>query len=151
MNVKPLLFVNGTLTAGMIGLSTWVWQSIPDSARVPVHWNIEGQADRYGSKVEALLLLPAMAVLLTLIFLFLPRIDPRRANLDASGKLWNAAAIGSVALLAYVHVLLVLTATGRAIDITDYLLPALSALFIVIGNYLPKTRSNWFVSCGRKR
>jgi uncharacterized membrane protein len=144
MNVRPLLVANGILIAAMTGVSAWVWQTIPDGARLPVHWGIDGQPDRFGSKVEALVALPVIAVLLTLLFVGLPYIDPRRRNLDASSKLWNAAAIGGVALLAYVHMLMVLSATGRAIDMGDYLIPAISILFIVIGNYLPKTRSNWF-------
>ena len=144
MNLKPILIVNGILIAGMIGLSAWSWQVIPDGAQVPLHWNIEGQVDRFGSKGEALLFLPGIAALLTLTFLFLPRIDPRRSNLEASGKLWTAAAIGVVALLAYVHVFIVMSAMGRAVDVSDYLIPGISALFIVLGNYLSKTRSNWF-------
>lgn len=144
MNVRPLLFTNTVLIAAMAGISAWAWQAIPETAQLPVHWNIEGQADRFGSKGTALLLLPAIALVLTLVFVFLPRIDPRRKNLESSGKMWNASAIGVVALLAYVHILTTLNALGRAIDIGDYLLPALAILFIVIGNYLSKTRSNWF-------
>jgi len=144
MNIKPLLIANSILIAAMAGASAWVWQSIPPEAQLPVHWNIEGQVDRLGSKTEALLLLPAIAIILTLVFVFLPRLDPRRTNLESSSKMWNAAAIGAVALLAYVHALLVMSARGRSVDVGDYLIPALSILFIVIGNYLPKTRSNWF-------
>jgi uncharacterized membrane protein len=109
-----------------------------------MHWNIQGEADRFGSKEEALLFAPAIAALLTLIFVFLPLFDPRRANIAASYKFWNATAIGAVALLAYIHVLMVLAALGRPIDITGYLVPALALLFIVIGNYISKTRSNFF-------
>ena len=93
MNLKPILIVNGILIALMLGLTVWVWQSIPDGAQLPVHWGLDGQADRYGSKAEALLLLPGMAVFLTAIFWFLSRLDPRRKNLEASRKLWSAAAM----------------------------------------------------------
>ena len=144
MNVKPLLIANGVLIAAMAGVSFWLWPSIPADAQLPVHWNIEGHADRFGSKSEALLLLPAMAFVLTLVFVFLPRFDPRRKNLEASSKMWNAAAIGVVALLAYVHVFLALSAMGRVVDAADYIVPGLAVLFIVLGNYLAKTRSNWF-------
>ncbi len=144
MNIKPLLITNTVLIAAMAGVSAWVWQSIPDGAQLPMHWNIEGHADRFGSKHEALLFLPALAVALTLIFWLLPFIDPRRRNLESSSKLWIAAGIGVVALLAYVHMFMVASAMGRGVDMVDYLIPAMSILFIVIGNYLPKTRSNWF-------
>ena len=144
MNIKPILIANSLLIALMLALSAWTWQIIPEGAQVPVHWNLEGVADRFGSKGEALLLMPVFAVILTIVMVLLPRLEPRRRNLESSSKLWNAGAIGAVALLAYVHALLLVAATGRQIEIFDYLLPAISALFIVLGNYMSKTRSNWF-------
>jgi len=97
-----------------------------------------------GSKSEALLTLPAIATALTLLFLVLPRFDPRRKNLEQSGKLWNAAAIGIVLLMAGLHLFLALTATGQVHDIRNFLLPGLAGLFLILGNYLGKSRSNWF-------
>jgi len=144
MNIRPMLIANGLLIALMVALSVWAWQMIPDGAQVAVHWNLDGQADRFGSKGEAFFFLPVMAVILTIVMAVLPRFEPRRGNLAASAKLWNAGSIGATALLAYVHGLLLLAALGRRVDILDYLLPAISVLFIVIGNYISKTRSNWF-------
>lgn len=144
MNYKPMLIANCIIIALMLALSAWIWQSIPDGAQVPVHWNLDGQADRFGSKAEALLFLPILAAALTFAMWLLPRFDPRRRNLEASGKLWTAATVGAVGLLAYLHVLLTLIAVGRPIDMIDYILPGICALFILIGNYISKTRSNWF-------
>jgi immunity protein, SdpI family len=144
MNVRPLLVANGGLIAVMAGLSAWAWNQIPDDAKVPVHWNIEGVADRMGSKTEALLVMPGLAALITLLLLVLPYLDPRRAHLEASGKFWNAVAIGVVLLMAYLHALLIMSTLGRHIDMLGAMIPALSLLSLVIGNYLAKTRSNWF-------
>lgn len=144
MNLRPMAIANGVLIAAMAGVSAWAWTRIPDTARIPVHWGIDGAPDRFGSKLEALIALPAVAALITLLLLALPWIDPRRANLEASAKFWNVVAIAVVALLAYVHVLLVAGALGKHIDMMNAMIPALSLLFVVIGNYLSKTRSNWF-------
>ena len=144
MNVRPLLIVNGGLIAVMAGLSAWTWNQIPDDAKVPVHWNIEGVADRMGSKTEALLVMPGIAAAITLLLVVLPYLDPRRAHLEASAKFWNAIAIGVVLLMAYLHALLIISTLGRHIDMLSAMVPALSLLALVIGNYLAKTRSNWF-------
>ena len=144
MNVKPLVIVNSVVIASMAALSVWAWQSIPGDAQIPVHWGLDGVPDRYGSKVEALIVLPIIAAVLTAIMWFLPRIDPRRAHLESSAKMWNAVTIAIAGLLAYVHVLLVLGAMGRRFDMTDYMIPAIAVMFIIIGNYISKTRSNWF-------
>lgn len=144
MNVKPLLIVNGILIAAMVGLSLWAWPSIPADAQLPVHWNLEGVADRFGSKEEALFSIPIISAMLTLIFLVIPRFDPRRKNLEQSAKLWNAAAIGVVLLAGAIHAFLVFSALGYDFRVTDVVVPGIAGLFVLLGNYLGKTRSNWF-------
>jgi len=144
MNTKPLLIVNTILIVAMLGLSLWAWPSIAEGTRLPVHFNIDGVADRFGSKEEALLSLPIVAGLLTLVFLVLPFLDPRRKNLERSSKLWNAAAIGVTLMIAALHVFLVLTALGHNLQIGDFMLPGIAGLFVLLGNYLGKSRSNWF-------
>jgi uncharacterized membrane protein len=144
MNMRPVLIANTVLVSAMAAVSAWAWVRLPPDAQVPVHWNLEGEIDRFGSKAEALLFMPAVAVGVTLLLWLLPRLDPRRANVEASAKFWNAVTIGVVALLAYIHVLLVLSAVGGAVGPIEYVMPGVATLMIVIGNYLSKTRSNWF-------
>lgn len=144
MNLRPMLISNAGLIAAMSALSAWAWTRIPDNASLPVHYGLDGTPDRYGSKAEVLLVMPVLAIGLTVLMWILPRLDPRRANIEASGKFWNAVSIAVVALLAYVQCLMVLSATGQIANLTGYLLPGLSVMFIVIGNYLSKTRANWF-------
>jgi uncharacterized membrane protein len=139
-----MLIANTVLVAVMTGISVWAAQTIPEGAQVPVHWNLNGEPDGVASKAEALLFMPTIALLSTALMWLLPKIDPRRANMAASGKFWNAVSIAVVAFLAYVHGLVLLNASGRQLEIPDYLLPALALMMVVIGNYLSKTRSNWF-------
>lgn len=144
MNVRPMLVVNGLLVAAMAAVSAWGWQSIPDGAQIPTNIGLDGNAYRHTDKEQYLMLMPAIGLGLTLFLAILPFLDPRRANIAASGKFWNAAAMLSVGLLAYVHALLVWAAAGNKFDLTSALIPGLSILFIGIGNYMSKTRSNWF-------
>ena len=144
MNLRPMLIVNGLMIAGMSAISAWAWQQIPGGAQLPIQFGLDGAPTRFAEKESFLPLMPAVAVGLTVLFWVLPRFDPRKANLEASSKFWNAAAMLSVGVLAYAHVLLVLTAMGQKIDVTSALVPGLSVMFIGLGNYLGKTRSNWF-------
>jgi uncharacterized membrane protein len=144
MNMRPLLIINSIVVVAMAALSAWAWQFIPDAGQFPVQWGLDGEPHRFGSKFEVLLVMPAVAAFVTALLWYLPHIDPRRANIEASAKFWNVVAVAVVALLAYTHGLFVLSAMGRAFVMIDYLLPALALLMIVLGNYLGKTRSNWF-------
>lgn len=144
LNLWPTIIVNTIATAGMGALSVWARGQIPEGTQVPVHWNLEGAADRFADAGEVLYIMPGMAIAMTALFLILPWLDPRRENIAASGKFWNAAGILCVLLLAYVHAIIVMNATGWKIDVIAALVPALSVMFAVIGNYLGKTRPNWF-------
>ncbi|MGB5429959.1 DUF1648 domain-containing protein, partial [Eudoraea sp.] len=45
--------------------------------RVPMHWNIKGEIDRYGDKIELILLPILLPLLIYIIFLVIPKIDPK--------------------------------------------------------------------------
>ncbi|HEX3722855.1 MAG TPA: DUF1648 domain-containing protein, partial [Nitrolancea sp.] len=66
------------IIAAMFIAAIAIWPTVP--SRIPVHWNASGNVDGYGGKVEGLLLLPAIALGIYLLLLFIPRIDPGRAN-----------------------------------------------------------------------
>lgn len=144
MNVKPLLIVNTILIAGMIGLSLWAAPTIAEDARLPIHWGLDGAVDGYGSKWEALLAMPLVAAGVTLLLLVLPYLDPRRQNIEQSAKFWNAAAISVVLFIAGLHAFLVSSAIGQPVDMRNVIIPGVAGLFIILGNYLGKSRSNWF-------
>jgi len=145
MNLRPMLIANAALLALMVGVSLWAWDLIPDGAKVPVDWDLRGEPERFGSKLEALAALPGLVVLMTLLLYGLPWLDPRRANIEASAKFWNAISIGTAILLAYLHILVVLAAAKvMRIEVASAIVPAINILFILVGNYLGKTRSNWF-------
>ena len=63
----------GTLIAAIV-----IYPHLPD--QVPIHWNIKGEVDNYGSRAFGAFMLPLTNIGLYLLMLFLPLIDPRRDN-----------------------------------------------------------------------
>ena len=57
---------------------TYVWNNLP--TKVPLHWNFKGEIDRYGDKIELLLIPIIMPLLTYVIFLIVPKIDPKKKN-----------------------------------------------------------------------
>ena len=51
-----------------------VWDKLPE--KLPTHWNIRGEVDSYGAKYLFALINAAIY----LIFLIIPKIDPRKKN-----------------------------------------------------------------------
>lgn len=127
----------------MIAVSLWAWGQLPAGAQIAVHWNAAGEVDRYGSVWEGLFLMPSMIGLISVLFYFIPKIDPRRSNIAQSGTAYRAAWIGMLVFMSILHIALVLNALGYAVNIGLIVPVMVGILFLIIGNYMGKIRSNF--------
>jgi uncharacterized membrane protein len=141
---KPLIF-SLCVIALMLGISVWGWFWTPSHAHIPVHWALNFRPNGYAPKTFGLIVIPATAALLTLLFAVLPILEPRRTNLEASRRLYFAGWYGSLVLLLVLHTVIVLTAIGVLVDVPQIIVGATAALILVLGNFLGKSRSTFFV------
>ena len=131
------------LLAAMFTLAAVSWHAVPD--RMPVHWGISGEPDRWGGRFEGLLVLPLIGIVVYLVLLAAPRIDPGRANYASfAGAYGTVRLVVLVAMLA-IQVMMVLAARGRAVDIGAWVPLIVGGLFVVLGNLFGKLRPNWFI------
>jgi uncharacterized membrane protein len=132
----PLLII------ATIAFSAAIYSRLPE--RLPVHWSISGDINRYGNRVEGAFLLPGVMIVAWLLLRFLPRIDPRRANYAKFRDTYDLLVNSLVTLFAVMHVALLGTALGWPISMAR-LVPALVGLqFLILGNALPRARPNWW-------
>jgi immunity protein, SdpI family len=132
----PLLIVAAVMASAI------VYSRLP--ARVPVHWNVHGQVDRYGSRLQAAALFPLVMLGTWLLLRFLPRIDPRRMNYAKFADTYDLFVNSLLALFAVMHAVTLAAALGRPLPM-NRVVPALTGiLFIVLGNALPRARPNWW-------
>lgn len=130
------------LSAIVVGTAL-VWSRVPE--RVPVHWDIQGQVDRYGSKAEGLLLGPAIAIGIYLLLLVIPRIDPKRANYANFAHPYWLARLAMLIFFAALQLLLVLTMLGHLKSTTGGINVLIGLLFVFLGSIMGKFRQSWFV------
>jgi uncharacterized membrane protein len=143
VKTRPYLITAALVVVGMLAVSAWAWPQIPDGAQVPIHWGIDGRANGWAPKWQGLLLLPAMTGGIALVLAFAPRVDPRSGNIQRSATAYWAIAVAALVLMAVIHVAAVLAATGRSVNIGLIVSLAVGGLFVVVGNFLGKTRSSW--------
>ncbi len=144
MNLKPGLTISAVIVIFMFALSGWAWTQVPADAQIPVHWGVEGTPDRYGGKGEALLLIPLVTLGIAALFAVIPRIEPRRANLAKSGRAYTTVWITMAGFMAVMHVVMVLGALGREVDMNRVVFGIVGILFVAIGQVLAGIRSNFF-------
>ncbi|GLX00610.1 SdpI family protein [Microtetraspora sp. NBRC 16547] len=143
LNTRPGLIATAAALLLTGGISLWGWQNLPNDARIPMHWGISGEADRFGGKTEALLTLPLIILGIGALLAFSPRLAPRQQNTARSRHVYFAAWIGMLVLLTVLHAVSIINAAGGDLPMTRIIVALLGALFLVLGNYLPKSRSNW--------
>ncbi len=143
-NLNVILILSGIVLVLMLGVTAWAWDQIPAEARLPVHWGVDGQPDRLGSKAEALLVTPGIGVLVVLLLYFIPRFDPRRENLAQSMKAYKAVWGVLLVILAGIHTAVILAGLGYPVDMGGLIFGLVGIMFVVIGNFMGKIRSNFF-------
>jgi len=142
MNLKPGLIGSGIIISIMIILSVWAWTVIPAGKLLPVHGGLNGP-DCYGSKAEALLGLPVTALFMTGLFLLIAKIEPRKRNLQLSSKAYTTMWLASLSFFLVMHVFGILRDIGMKLSVNS-IIYIIGPVFIVIGNYMGKIRSNYF-------
>lgn len=129
--------------AAALAFAFWALPHLPE--RVPTHWGIDGQPDDWSSPASAAFLMPGMMVLLALIFAVLPHIDPLKKNYEFHGSVYFLLVNVVVAFMGAVHVMVLGAALGWPISINRAVPALIGALFVFIGNLLPRIRPNWFM------
>jgi uncharacterized membrane protein len=144
MRIEKAFAVSAGITVAMAAASLWALQRVPDTP-LPVQWGLDGRPDMFAPPSLALLLPPAVAAALTLVFALLPKIMPRKGDLSRSRLPYAIASTGTVAMLFVLHLLLIAYALGAPVNVSAAGVAATGALIAVIGNYLPKTRYNYLL------
>src|SRR6478609_5989318 len=107
-------------------------------ATMPIHWGANGEADGFATKINAMILTVG-------IMAFVPRIDPRKENYKYFSKTYNILLNALLLLFFFVNMSTILQGLGYNVPMS-YIAPIMAGLvFIIIGNYLQRVRSNYFM------
>jgi uncharacterized membrane protein len=125
-------------------VSFWAYPLLP--SRVPSHWNAAGEINGYSSSFSGAFLLPIITLIVWLLFLVIPKIDPRKENFKLMGRVFWLFAFFVVLFLCVLHLGILLTALGvMQTNLVPFLsLAGIGILFIVIGLNMAKIKHNYF-------
>ncbi|HEX9106887.1 MAG TPA: SdpI family protein [Longimicrobiales bacterium] len=136
-------WLGAVVVAAEAAFALAAWPHLPE--RVVVHWSASFQPDGWGSRLGLVGLPPLIALGLWLLLPLLRRIDPRRANYERWEPTFWLLLNVLLLLTAIMDVALVGYNLGWPIDMHRVLLATLGLLFVALGNYLPRVRSNWWI------
>ena len=119
-----------------------VYNKLP--AEVPMHWNIHGEIDRYGSRNE-LFLIAGINVFLGVFMSAVAKIDPKQKNYTKFRETYDWMVIWTLGFMTVLMgVVLTETMQPGTINISKVACIMVGILFIVLGNVMPKVKQNFF-------
>lgn len=145
MTRNRLAIAAALLTLGMAIAALIVGRSLPDELMLPVHWDLSGTPDAWAGKWLALFTPAIIAGLVSLLFYFLPLLEPRGKNLMRSQGLylWGWAAVLQMAVA--VELVVMSVALGWGLPVNHVIVGSFGLILVIIGNQLGKSRSMFFI------
>ena len=141
MNIKKELPIIVIVLLPFLYLA-YIWNQLP--AKVPVHWNVKGDIDRYGDKAELILIPLLLPLLVYVIFLVVPRIDPKK-KLDKMGNKLQNLKLLMTTLMSMLALFILYSAQNQSFDQSNYLFILIGILYIILGNYSKIIKPNYFI------
>ena len=143
MNLRSFYRVSAIVLACQVALAAYgVWVVGPDQ-QVPVHWGVDGEPDGWATALVGFAIMPLVTAGIIGLFALVPRIEPRRRNLERSANAYRTTATAVVVFLGVAQVVVVLASLGDTLPMTGIVGIGIGLLFIVMGNVLATVRSNF--------
>lgn len=124
-------------------LGIYLYPIFPEKAAS--HWDSQGIVNGYIPKFWGLFMMPAILLVLFLFLFFMPKIDPRKRNIEAFRGYYNNFIVCLMVLLLYIHILTIFYNLGYSFNITQFLAPAFALLFYYAGILIGRAKRNWFI------
>lgn len=139
-NKKTLILTSIVILLPIL-IGILLWNKLPDS--MATHFNFDNAADGYREKWFAVIIEPFILLALHLIMAMIIAADPRKKNISSKVygiTIWIIPASSlALAVVIYPYNL------GIHFNISLFLGIFLGVIYIILGNYLPKTRQNYTI------
>lgn len=109
------------------------------------HWNAQGEVDDYTSRFWGIYLMPILSLVMAILLVLVPRIDPLKANIEKFKGYYYSFVILIMLFFTYIYILTLLWNKGIRFDMTQLMTPAIGVLFYIAGVMTSKARRNYFI------
>lgn len=141
MNRKKMILLTSLIVLIPMIVGLIFWNRLPEE--IPVHFNAAGEPDNYSSKAFAVFFIPLFLWAAHLLTGFITLADPKKQNI--SDKIFLLMLYIVPAAAVFVTFVMYLGALKQPVSVNMLGNLFLGILFLVVGNYLPKTRQNYTI------
>jgi len=122
-----------------------IWNKLPEI--IPVHFDIKGNADRYGNRKELLapvIILSVLSLIIYFVFTNIYRIDPKKYAAENKSRLQRIGFAVAIFMLAMTCMIIYSGVKGSTVFNISIILSGVGLLFAIIGNYMHNIKPNYF-------
>jgi len=141
MNIKKEIPLIVIVSLPFIYLA-YIWKELPE--KVPMHWDINGEINRYGEKIELLIIPIILPLLIYVIFLVVPKIDPKN-KLNKMGNKLQTLKILMTTFMSILALFIIYSAKNQSFANPNYIVLLIGILYIILGNYFKTIKANYFI------
>ena len=141
LNLQKELPLIAIVLAPFIYLA-FIWKNLPDS--VPIHWDIEGDIDRYGDKSELILIPILLPLLIYVIFTIVPLIDPK-GKIQQMGNKYFMLKTAMTVFMSILASIIIYAVKNESLYNPNYIILLIGVLLMILGNYFKTLRANYFI------
>lgn len=133
------------IVAVVVSFVLWAvfYKELP--AELPTHWGPSGEIDDYTSKLGTFFMLHGLIIGMYVLMVFLPNLDPKKANYKFFDKGYSAIVNGMLLIFVAIDFGTIYIGLGHKLEMAKLICLLVGALFIVIGNYMQQVKTNYFV------
>lgn len=135
---KGILILTTVILLLPMVIGLLVWNKLPE--QVPVHWNISGEVDGWGSKGMLVFFFPLLLVGIQWLCVLATSFD--RSSKDISKKPLQLVLWICPCLSLLLHTLIYAKILGYDLAVEIIMPLVLGLMFMVVGNLLPKCKRN---------
>lgn len=119
-----------------------IWPSLP--SEVPMHYDLHGNVDRYGSKNELLIFSFGLPAFIYFLFLIIPAIDPKGKIKTMGNKFYKLKLI-MVFFISAISIYIIYEADKGADSNAEGIFIIIGFLLCFLGNYFQSLKPNYFI------
>lgn len=143
--MKPMRTLLLSASFLLILLAAFLWLHPHMPARVPTHWNAQGQVNGYMSPIGAVATPMIIIAAVALLTLLLPAISPRHYGIKPFIATYHALMLAVQAFVLISGLGVLLNAAGHPVRMPLVSMLVVGVLLMVMGNYMGKLRKNFFI------
>ncbi|MFI8708247.1 SdpI family protein [Bacillus sp. NPDC077411] len=136
-HILAIIFISITILAWIIS-----WPHLPDT--IATHWSGD-TPDGYSPKLIGMLLMVGIMIGTYILLNVVPKIDPKKENYKKFSKSFMMITYSVLVVLFIANMDIIATGLGYNLSINRFSGLLVGILFLVIGNYLPQCKPNYFI------